>query len=135
MSLPAHVGNLEYEILRKFALDRQIVLLRVLGADIRRRLPIEKNRPKHGPIHWLIPWRIQDAVKRIWGARSVLVLEREIEHRVQNTRTAAERRLRAELLHHKLLNPIVGNSVACSGASLSRSAEQAPQSCLFCAWT
>src|SRR5882724_13381474 len=102
---------------------------------MRRRLPIEKDRAEHRPIYRLIPRRIQDAVKRIRGTRSVLILEREIEHRVENARTAAERRLRAELLHHKLFNRIVEDSVACPDASLPGAAEQFPQGSICCAWT
>src|SRR5258708_13268106 len=102
MSLPAYIRNLEYHILREFSLDRQVVLLRVLGADMRRRLPIEKDRPKHRPIHWLIPWRVQDPIKRIRGGPSVLIFERQIPHGVENTRTSAEPTLRPNLFHPTL---------------------------------
>src|SRR6267142_1860216 len=135
MSLPAYIRNLEYHILREFSLDRQVVLLRVLGADMRRRLPIEKDRPKHRPIHWLIPWRVQDPIKRIRGGRSVLILERQIQHGVENAGTSAERRLGAELFHHELFDRIVENSEARSNACLPRPAEQLPQSSILCAWT
>src|SRR5437016_14597093 len=111
MSLPAYVRNLEYKVLREFTVDRQVILLRVLRADMRRRLSIKKDWPEQRPIHWLISWRIQDPVKRIRCARSILILERQIEHGVVNARAAAERRLCAELLHHQLFNRIIEYAV------------------------
>src|SRR5258705_8534413 len=102
MSLPAYIRNLEYHILREFSLDRQVVLLRVLGADMRRRLPIEKDRPKHRPIHWLIPWRVQDPIKKIRGGRSVLIFERQIQQGVEKTGNFPQTGVRAELVPHQL---------------------------------
>src|SRR6266566_5165385 len=135
MSLPAHVRNLENQIFREFTLDRQVILLSVLRADIRGSLSIEKDRSKHRPVHGLIPRRIQDAVKRIRGGRSVLILERQIEHRVVNAGTAAERRFCAELLHHKLFDRIIENAKSSPDACLSGPAEQLSEESVLRAWT
>src|SRR4029077_4867252 len=134
MSLPAYVRNLENHILREFSLNRQVILLGVLRADVRCRLSIEKEPPKHRPIDRLSSWRIQDAIKWIRRSRPVLILERQIEHRVKDAGTSAERRLGAELFHHQLFDRVVENSIACSDACLPRSAEQLPQDSILCAW-
>src|SRR6266404_3574421 len=135
MSLPAYVCNLEYQIFGEFALDRQVIVLRVLRPDMRCCLTIEKDRTKHRPIHWLIPWRIQDAIKRIRSGRPVLILERQIEHRVVNAGAAAERRFCAELLHHKLFDRIVENAKSSPNAGLSRPAKEPSQQTTTCIGT
>src|SRR6266404_5030139 len=135
MSLPAYVCNLEYQIFGEFALDRQVIVLRVLRPDMRCCLTIEKDRTKHRPIHWLIPWRIQDAIKRIRSGRPVLILERQIEHRVVNAGAAAERRFCAELLHHQLFDRIVENPKSSPNAGLSGPAEQLSEESVSCSGT
>src|SRR6266700_3795017 len=135
MSLPAHVRNLENQIFREFTLDRQVILLSVLRADIRGSLTIAKDRSKHRPVHGLIPRRIQDAVKRIRGGRSVLILERQVEHRVVNAGTAAERRFCAELLHHQLFDRIVENAKSSPDAGLSGPTKQTSPQTTTCVRT
>src|SRR5258708_11676940 len=110
MSMASNVSNMEDQLLGLLPLDGRVILLRMLRADVWRRLSVQKNWTEHRPIHCLISWRIQDAVKRIRRARSVLILERQVEHRVVNAGTAAEWWLSTELLHHQLLDRIVENS-------------------------
>src|SRR5258708_15470846 len=131
MSLASNVSNLEDQILRQFPLDRQVILLRILRADFRRGLSVQENWTEHRPIHCLISCRIQDAVKRIRRARSVLILERQVEHRVVNAGTAAERWLSTELLHHQLLDRIVENTESRANTRLSGPAEQLSQESVF----
>ena len=110
MALTPHICHLEHQVLRQLTLDGQVVLLSVLRAHMRCCLSVEKNWAEEGPIHWLISRGIEDSVKRIRRRTPILILERQIEHGIVNTRTSSERWLRAELFHNQLFNRVVENS-------------------------
>src|SRR5215467_3408975 len=98
-------------------------------------LAVKKNGAEYRPIYRLISRRVQDSVKWIRRGTSVLILERQIEHRVVNAGTAAERRLGAELLHYQLFDRVVENSKTRANASLTRATEQSPQQSILRAGT
>src|SRR5262249_50082333 len=112
MTLAPHVCELENQILGDFTLYRQVILFGVLRTHVRCCLAVKKNWHEQRLIHRLISRGAQYAVKRIGCGTSVLILERQIEHRIVNAGASTERRLGAKLFHYQLFDRVVENSKA-----------------------
>ena len=79
MSLRAHIPDLNFHVVREFALDREIVLRGILAAHVWLKLSEEQNRTEGRPIDRLAAWRVQDSVEWIrvekvplWSSNGVL---------------------------------------------------------------
>ena len=62
MPLRAHIPDLNFHIVREFALDGEIVLRRILAAHVWLKLSEEQNRTESRPIDRLAAWRVQDSI-------------------------------------------------------------------------
>src|SRR5258708_12588794 len=119
MAVSSQIGNLKDEIPDNFALDRQVILFRILGAHVWSELPVQQNRAEILPSHSLPAWRIQNPVERIGSGSSILILEGRIEHSVENARDSSERRLSTEVAKYELSDWVLKESAARSTPSLS----------------
>ena len=80
MPLRPDISELQHHVFRKLSLNRQIVLRRVLSAQVRLELAIEENRAKQRVIHGLAGRGGQNAVERIRRrCASRLVNERSVK--------------------------------------------------------
>src|SRR5579864_1296937 len=124
MSLGTHISDGEYQVFRNFLLDSEIVLRRVLGAEIRLELSEQEYGTECRPIHRGSGLRSQDSVERIGSdgeiARaSELAHEGRREQALRDQRTAAEGRFALELLEHQLLDRVVEDSKTSSNCHLA----------------
>src|SRR5260370_35884271 len=100
--LGSHVTDLNQQIIYDFSLDCEIVLIRVLGAQMRLKLAVEQNWPKSRPVDRLPAWRVQNAIEGIRILCSVLADKRRVEQNVCKAGPATGWRPGAELLQHQL---------------------------------
>src|SRR5205085_9170850 len=98
MALRTHISDLKQDVALQLPLNGEVVLLRVLGAEVGLKFAEQQNWPEGGPIHRLAAGRIQNAVKRIGVHCSILQCKRSVEQRIRQEGTAAEGRFSAELL-------------------------------------
>src|SRR5579871_672636 len=124
VALRTDVPDLQQEISGKFALDIEVVLVRILGPKVRLKFAEQKYRTKLRPIHRLAAWWIENAIERVRIQSTVLSHKRRVKERVRKTGTAPEWRLGAELLQDELLNGIVEHAPTHSYAGLTGSAEE-----------
>src|SRR5580700_1192507 len=98
MSLRPHISDLQHHVSCKLTLNREVVLRRVLRTQVRFEFTVEEKRAKQRVIHGLAGCRSKNAVERVRRGRSSgLVDEGSVEERVEQRRTAPERRFSTEL--------------------------------------
>ena len=79
MPLRAHIPHLKYHVSRQLALEVEIILSRILRADIGLKLPKHQDRPEYGPVDRLTTSRIQYSIEWIRIDRTVLTFKGSIE--------------------------------------------------------
>src|SRR2546422_263908 len=97
------------------------------GADrwAERCLAEQKDRPEERPVHRLAAWRVKYSVERIGIlSRAILPEKRRVEHRIKQKGASLERRFRAELLQHELLDRIIENPETRPDAGLAGASKQ-----------
>src|SRR4051812_5828113 len=117
--LRSDIPDLEYKILGEFALNIQVVLRRILRAQVRLELSVQQQRPEALPVGILPRRRIDDAIERIWLYRAVLLQVWSVEQRSVDDVAAAEGWLSAELLEHQLLHRVVEQAPTRADAGLA----------------
>src|SRR5579864_4268202 len=124
MALSADVANLEHQVLGKFSLNAEIVLGGVLRPHVRLKFTEKFDWAEPLPILRLTRSGIENSVVGIRINGSSLAHEGRIEKSAREERAAAERWLRAELLHHQLLHWIVKQAPSRTNAGLSTASKQ-----------
>jgi len=108
--LRTYVADLQEDIAGQLALDRKVVLRRVLSSERRGELPKEKNRTIQSPIHRLVPRRVQKGVGNVGKSGALVGDERRAKQGIRDTVADTEGRFRAELFEHELFDGIVEKS-------------------------
>src|ERR1700757_4038461 len=108
MPLRSDVANHDTHVMSQLVLNRQVVLRRILAPHMRLELSKQQNWTEYGPVHRLSSCGIQYSIEGIRiDSTSILTKKRQIELSLHRESTAAEWRLRTELLQYKLLNWVI----------------------------
>src|ERR1700722_20918708 len=100
MALRADITQLQQNVVRQLALDRQIILVGILQTEIGGKLSEEHAVLKTRPVYGRSARGIQDSRERIGENVAPLVHEGRLKQRIGNTVAATKRRFSAELLQH-----------------------------------
>ena len=79
MALGSDIANLEHHAVAQFALNSEVVLTGVLGAQVGFEFAVEKDRTEQGQIRWLAFGRCDNAAERIRACELALIYERRVE--------------------------------------------------------
>src|SRR5208283_3111685 len=130
MALGSDIANLEHHAVAEIALDGEVVLSGVLRAQMRREFTVEKNRAKQRQVSGLAFNGGNNPVERV-RRRDVVCIqlthERSVKEGIGERRTAAERRLCAELGQHQLFDRVVEKTPTGANAGFATAAEQLRQ--------
>src|SRR5579863_2198736 len=124
MPLRTHVANLQHGAVAQFALDGQIVLTRVLRAQVGLEVAIQKNRAKQRQVGRLALRGIDDPTEGIRICIIALGYKRSIEKLVVHRGASAKRRFGAELRRNQFLDRIVEKAEAGANTRFAVAAEQ-----------
>src|SRR3984893_1509373 len=127
MTLRADVAQLQNKIPCQLALNGEVVLVGILRAHVRLKLPKQQVRTEDRPIHGLIGLGILNSrefatlrVKGVGVLEVSLSVERGVEERAKDQGAAPERRLGAELFKHELLDGVVEHTPAGAETGFAR---------------
>src|SRR5271169_3872268 len=110
VALRADVTDLKKNIAGQFALNRKVVLRRVLCPQRRRKLSEQQNRTIERPVHRLATRRSEEAIRHVGLGRPVLPHKGSAEERVRNGVAYAEGRFGDKLLENQLFDWVVEES-------------------------
>src|ERR1700689_4585309 len=100
MSLRTNVSQLQNDIPGQLALNRQVVLRRILRAHVGLEIAEQQHRPEAGPVLRAAGSGTQNPVEWVWTHCSALRNERRIKECCGQEGAASERRFCAELFQH-----------------------------------
>src|SRR5208283_522134 len=128
MALRPYIIDLQQEVLCDLALDAEVVLRRVLRAQMRLEVAVHEDGEVIRPT-WILSLGClrQKSVESIRGHVSSLPHKWSIEESVEETGAAAKGWFSAELLQHQLLHRVVEESPAGADAGLAVAAKQLAQ--------